>query len=53
MNAMNLVFSNNLNMIIIILVLELIVLAGLEVVFKKNNQDCYERNHPLCSCMQI
>lgn len=53
MNAMNVVFSNNLNMIIIILVLELIVLVGLEVLFKKNNQNCYERNHPLYPCMQI
>jgi hypothetical protein len=51
MNATNLVFSNNLNMIIIILVLELIVLAGLEVVFKKNNPSCYERNHPLYPCL--
>ncbi len=53
MNAMNVVFSNNLNMIIIILVLELITLVGLDVLFKKNIRNCYERNHPLYPCMQI
>jgi hypothetical protein len=51
MNTLNSVFSNNLHMIIIILVLELIVLAGLDVVFKKNNLNCYERNHPLYLCL--
>lgn len=50
MNAMNPVFLNNLNGIIIILVLVLILLVGLVVVDKENNEKLF-RKRTLYPCL--
>lgn len=50
MNAMNTIFLNNLNGIIIILVLVLILLVGLVVVLKEYNRKLF-RKRALYPCL--
>lgn len=50
MNAMNTIFSNNLNMLVLILVPVLVALVGLVVVVENKIQNCCERSNPLYLC---
>lgn len=53
MNAMNTIFSNNLNMLnvlVLVLVPVLVALVGLVVVVENKIQNCCERSNPLYPC---